>query len=123
MNNNNSELSELIRWFLAMLGFKNGVEIGNGPSEKGTLADVIATDKEVRVILELPSVDAEDVKVDVRKGVVEISAETSKKKYHHEIKLPSDASVQAAKTTFKNGILEIIYQKEAGSENNMIKME
>lgn len=123
MNNNNSELSELIRWFLAMLGFKNGVEVGNGPSEKGTLTDVIATDKEVRVILELPSVDPEDVKVDVRKGVVEISAETSKKKYHHEIKLPSDASVQDAKTTFKNGILEIICQKEAGSENNMIRME
>lgn len=123
MNGKNSDLAELLRWFFAILGFRHGIGRGRVASERGSLTDIITTDKEVRIILDLPGVNKENIKVDVRKGVVEISAETSRKKYHHEIELPSDVGVQAAKTTYKNGILEIICQKEAGSENSVIRMD
>lgn len=125
LTDRDSDFSKVLRWFYlawrSIVGARGGYSV---TSEKGSLTDVITTDKEVRVILELPSVNSEDIKVDVHNGIAEISAHTAHGKYRRQVRLPPDVSLQPLKTTIKNGILEIICRKaKAGSETEQIAGE
>ena len=80
-------------------------------TETEPLTDVIDGEKVVRVLAELPGVDMEDIKIDVKPADVIINVDTATRKYHKEIKLPCEVRTDNIKTTHKNGILEIIIGK------------
>ncbi len=80
-------------------------------SETEPLTDVIDEEKVVRILAELPGVDREDIKIDVKPDEVIINVDTATRKYHKEIKLPCEVRTDNIKTTHKNGILEIITWK------------
>lgn len=85
-------------------------------AEREPLADVITSDKEVKVVVELPGVTKENIKVNSYENSVEISADTSDRKYRRLVDLPPEADTQAAKSNYKNGILEIIFSKKQESK-------
>ncbi len=71
------------------------------------LVDVVTSDKDVKVIAEIPGVRKEDVNVTVHDRSVTISVDTETRKYYKELGLPSAVDPQGAKSMYNNGILEI----------------
>jgi HSP20 family protein len=80
------------------------------------LVDMITSDKEIKVVVELPGVNKENIKVNSYDNSVEISANTSDRKYRRIVDLPPEADTQVAKCNYKNGILEIVFNKKQESK-------
>ena len=85
-------------------------------SEREPLVDVNSTDKEVKVVLEIPGVKKEDIKINAYDGAVDVTANNPQRKYHKTIELPQDANTETAKSTYQNGILEITFGKKENSK-------
>jgi len=94
-------------------------------AEREPLVDLNTTDKEVKVVLEIPGVKKENIKINVFDEVVEITANNPQRKYHKTIDLPKEANPETAKSTYQNGILEIIFSKKENtkSRGKEIKIE
>jgi HSP20 family protein len=84
--------------------------------EREPLVDTVETNGEVQVVAELPGVDKEDIQVHGTETALTISVDTPQRKYYKEISLPAKVKVSEAKSTYKNGVLEIILPK-AETEN------
>jgi HSP20 family protein len=82
-------------------------------AEREPLADVVISDKEVKVVAEMPGIDKKDIKVNAYDNSVEIfTADTSERKYRRIIELPGETDLETAKSTYRNGILEITFNKK-----------
>lgn len=82
-------------------------------AEREPLADVVISDKEVKVVAEMPGIDKKDIKVNAYDNSVEIfTADTSERKYRRIIELPGETNLETAKSTYRNGILEITFNKK-----------
>jgi HSP20 family protein len=77
------------------------------------MVDVTETDKEVKVVVEMPGVSKEDIKINAYENKVQVNSEGSKRKYHEVIEIPNDADIETASSNYSNGILEIIFKKKA----------
>jgi HSP20 family protein len=84
-------------------------------AEREPLVDIITSDKEVKVVVELPGVNKENININSYDNSVEISANTSDRKYRRVVDLPPEATGETAKSTYKNGILEIVFNKKEQS--------
>jgi len=71
------------------------------------LVDVVTSDKDVKVIAEIPGVRKEDVNVTVQDKSMTISVDTESRKYFKELELPGVVDPQGAKSIYNNGILEV----------------
>ena len=92
-------------------------------AEREPLADVITTDKEVKVVVELPGVNKENIKVHAYEGSAEVVAETQDRKYRRVVDIPTDTDAESVKSTFKNGLLEIIFERKDKPKGKEIKVE
>ena len=93
-------------------------------SEIEPLADVITSEKDVRVAVEMPGVSKQDITIKAYDGSVEVSTgENAKRRYHKVIELPPETDIETAKPTFTNGILEIAFSKKAKPRGKEIKVE
>lgn len=94
-------------------------------SEREPLVDVNMTDKGVKVVLEIPGVKKEDIKINAYDEAVEVIANNPQRKYHKTIELPHDVDTQTAKSSYNNGILEITFnkRKETKPKGKEIKIE
>jgi HSP20 family protein len=81
-------------------------------SEREPLADVTTSNTEVKVILEMPGVSKDKIKVNAYDNSVEIKSDDPQRKYHEVIDLPPEADIETAKSSYRNGILEIIFNKK-----------
>ena len=82
-------------------------------SEREPLADVTTTDKDVKVIVEMPGVTKSNIKISAYDSSVEVqTTEGAERKYHEVINLPEEADIETARSTYNNGILEIIFKKK-----------
>ena len=105
-----------------------GLGASNRPlisSEREPLADITTTDKEVKAILEMPGVNKENIKINVQDNSVEVKSDDPQRKYHEIIDLPPETDTETAKSTYKNGVLEIIFtkKKESKHKGTDIKVE
>ncbi|MEW5955639.1 MAG: archaeal heat shock protein Hsp20 [Candidatus Micrarchaeota archaeon] len=82
-----------------------------GVEEREPLVDVIDKDKEVSVIVELPGVDKQDIKLQAKGEALSVKVDTKERKYSKEIPLPAKVKPESAKATYKNGVLEVTLQK------------
>jgi HSP20 family protein len=88
------------------------------------LVDVVTTDKEVRVIAELPGVRKDDVNVTVNEKSLTISVDTPERKYSKELELPGTVDPKGARSTYNNGILEVTLPlKSSGGSGVKLKVE
>jgi len=79
--------------------------------EREPLVDVISTDGEVKVIAELPGVEKEDIKLHGTENTLTLSVDTPQRKYFKDVELPAKVKIKEAKTTYKNGVLEVTLPK------------
>jgi len=89
--------------------------MGSGPAltaEREPLADLNATEKEIKVIVEMPGIKKEDIKINATEGMVEIMTSGSQRKYHKSVEIPTEADIDSARSNYTNGILEIVFNKK-----------
>ena len=95
-------------------GRKGGVSNYNRTeimSEREPLADINVYDKEVKVVVEMPGFSKEHIKIQAYNNSVEVSTDYPQRKYQ-VIDIPTDADIETVKSTYKNGILEIVFKKK-----------
>lgn len=83
--------------------------------EREPLVDIIETNGEIHIVVELPGVDKKDIKLHGTEDTLTISVDIPQRRYFKEIKLPAKIRVKDAKTSYKNGVLEVNFPK-AGEE-------
>jgi HSP20 family protein len=96
-------------------GFAATSGMGSKPqitAEREQLADVNVTEKEVKVVLEMPGVKKEDIKINAYEEAVEVMTNDPKRKYRRTIEIPEYADIETAKSSYNNGILEITFNKK-----------
>jgi HSP20 family protein len=94
-------------------------------SEREPLADVTNTDREVKVVVEMPGVSKENIKVNVYDNTLEVSTAGTGRKYHEVIEIPPETDIETVTSTYKNGILEIAFKKKEQTKpkGKQIKVE
>jgi HSP20 family protein len=80
--------------------------------EREPLSDINTTEKDVKVILEMPGIRKEDIKVSALDGTLDVVTNDPKRKYHKTIELPPEVDLETAKSSYNNGILEITFNKK-----------
>jgi HSP20 family protein len=83
--------------------------------EREPLVDIVDTSSEVRVVVELPGVEKTDIKLHGTEDSLTISVDTPQYKYYKEVDLPCKVRVKEARSTYKNGVLEVIIPKSQPS--------
>jgi HSP20 family protein len=68
------------------------------------LVDVTTTDKEVRVVVEMPGISRDKIKINAYDNTVEFKSEDPQKKYHRSFEIPAEADIETARSSY-NGIL------------------
>ena len=63
----------------------------------------------LRIILEMPGVEKEDIKVDATEETAAVTAERGEKRYRSELDLKAPVSPESGKAEYKNGMLEISF--------------
>jgi len=86
-------------------------------SEREPLADINVYDKEVKVVVEMPGLSKEHIKIQAYNNSVEVSTDYPQRKYQ-VIDIPPDADIETVKSTYKNGILEIVFKKKRKLKRN-----
>jgi HSP20 family protein len=79
--------------------------------EREPLVDIVETDGEVRVVVELPGVEKSEIKLHGTEDSLTISVDTPQYKYYKEVALPTKVKVKDAKSAYKNGVLEVVLPK------------
>jgi HSP20 family protein len=96
-------------------------------AEREPLVDINTTDSEVRVVVEMPGIRKEDIKVNAYDSQLEIAtSKDAQRKYHKNIELPEQAEIETAKSTYNNGVLEVTFnvkKKEAKPKGKEIKIQ
>ncbi|HEY9491171.1 MAG TPA: archaeal heat shock protein Hsp20 [Nitrososphaeraceae archaeon] len=94
-------------------------------SERQPLADVTTTDKEVKVVAEMPGVSKQDIIVNVHDNSVEITTTNTERKYREVVQIPPETDIETAMSSYKNGILEITFKKKQQTKpkGKQIKVE
>jgi HSP20 family protein len=92
-------------------------------SETEPLVDVTTTDKEVKVVVEMPGVGKDKIKVNAYDNMVEVTSEDPRRKYHRTIEIPTETDIETAKSNYNNGILEITFKKKEQTKGKTIKVE
>ncbi|HCX90958.1 MAG: heat-shock protein Hsp20 [Candidatus Omnitrophica bacterium CG23_combo_of_CG06-09_8_20_14_all_40_11] len=94
--------------------FGNIKKTPKGPKveeEREPITDVFDEKDEIRVYAEMPGVNQEDIKLDLKEDILDISVQSGDRKYHKEILLPVKVKAENLTSFYKNGILEIKIKK------------
>ena len=81
--------------------------------EREPLVDIVDIDAEIKVIVELPGVAKEDIKLSGTEDALTISVDNHQRKYYKEIEIPAKIDPKKAKSAYKNGVLEVTLPKVA----------
>lgn len=71
------------------------------------LVDVVSSEKEVRVIAEVPGVKKDEINLTLSSRSLTISVDAEGRSYFKELELPAAVETEGAKSSYNNGILEV----------------
>jgi HSP20 family protein len=93
--------------------------------EREPLIDIALTNGEVRVVAELPGVEKGDIKLHGTEDTLTISVDKAERRYYKEVELPRKVDVRQARSTYKNGVLEVCLptKKEDKPKGESIKID
>ena len=101
--------------------------LGGGLSvreEREPLVDIIKGKGEVRVVAELPGVNKEDLRLTADESSVTIESSAGEHRYQKRIDLPDAVDPRTAKSSYKNGVLEVTFQlRKKGDGGTSIKID
>ncbi len=80
-------------------------------TETEPLIDVLEQDKTITIVAQLPGAKKEDINVNVTETQTTISVDTEEHNYYKKLQLPAIVDPESAKTSYKNGVLQIKLQK------------
>ena len=109
--------------------FKAKTQLGkprlDAEEKREPLADVMDADGKVRVIVELPGVEKENIKLSGTKDKLTISVNSPRRKYFKEVELPAKVDSKKMTSKYKNGVLDITVpkKKEEKTKSETIKIE
>lgn len=96
--------------------FGNIKKTSKGPvveEEREPIVDVFDEKDHILVIAELPGVEEEDIKTEIKGDILNISVQEKERKYKKEVLLPFKVEVEPTSSIYKNGILELKLKKQA----------
>ena len=79
--------------------------------EREPITDIFVEKDEIRIYAEMPGVNEDDIKIDLKGDILNISAKGRDRKYRKEVLLPAKGKNKTLTSSFKNGILEIKIEK------------
>ncbi len=94
--------------------FGNIKRTPKGPTinkEREPITDIFDEEDEVIVMAEMPGINADDIKLDLKEDILDISAQNEDREYHKEVLLPAKIQAETLRSSYKNGILEIKMKK------------
>jgi len=94
--------------------FGNIKKTPKGPKvdeEREPITDVFDEKEEIKVYAEMPGVSKEDIKLDLKEDILDISASSGDRKYHKEVLLPAKLKTENMTSSYTNGMLEIKIKK------------
>jgi len=87
------------------------------------LIDVVDSKDSLLAYVELPGVDKKDIQLSVTDESLTISVEREKRRYYKEVSLPTKVKPETAKANYKNGVLEVTFEKAIKQSKKQIKVE
>jgi len=87
------------------------------------LTDVIDCGETIAVTVELPGVEKDNIKLEVADQLLTIRVDDATRRYFKEVKLPASVKEEAAKASYKNGILDITLTKKVPPKKKGTKIE
>jgi HSP20 family protein len=80
------------------------------------LVDIVINDGEIKVIVELPGVEKKEIKLKGTENDLLVSVDTPKRKFYKKLEMPVKVDPKTAKSSYKNGVLEVTIQKKKEEE-------
>ena len=73
----------------------------------------------------MSGVSKENIRVNAHDNSVEVTTTDPERKYHEVVEIPPETDIKTAKSTYKNGILEIKFDKkqQTKSKGKQINVE
>ena len=84
------------------------------------LTDVTEEGDKVRVTVELPGVDKQDIDLRTQDRELTISVDTERKRFCKSLELPCDVAPDGASAEYRNGVLTVIMDKTARPKGKKI---
>ena len=94
--------------------FGNIKKTPEGPKvdeEREPITDIFDEKDEIVIIAEMPGIESDDIVIDLKEDILEISATNNSRKYRKELLLQEKFDKQNLHHKFTNGILEIRIKK------------
>ena len=89
------------------------LEERHGKSEKSEFStDIIETDGEISVTVNVPGAEKEDINLKVTEGSLAIIINTPKVRYHKIHKLPCNVKPKVTIASYKNGVLDVVTKRK-----------
>ena len=79
--------------------------------EREPITDIFDEETEIMIIAEMPGVEQDEIKIDLKEDILEITAVGKTRTYRKELLLPVKTTLQNLSHKFTNGILEIRIKK------------
>ena len=87
--------------------------------EREPLVDVIRGKDELRIVAEVPGVNKEDLRVTADESTLTIESLTGQPRYQKKVELPETVDPKTAKSSYKNGILEVSFKLKGKSSSGV----
>ncbi|MGV8091938.1 MAG: Hsp20/alpha crystallin family protein [Mangrovibacterium sp.] len=123
------DLEHLKKGMKGVYGFTIKTAVGGGPKvetfgnikktpegpkvdeEREPITDIFDEKDELVVIAEMPGIAENEISIELKEDMLEISATGKNRKYHKELLLPAKAVKENLISAYNNGILEIRIKK------------
>ena len=79
--------------------------------ERKTPVDILETERNIHAVIGLPGLEMENIKLSCTGQVLEITASNEQGTLKETIELPVKVNKRGMRSTYKNGILEVIFNK------------
>jgi HSP20 family protein len=94
-----------------------------GPQGREPLTDIIDCGDTIAVTVELPGVEKDNIKLEIADMLLTIKVDNEDRRYFKEVQLPAPVKEEAAKASYKNGILDITLTKKVPPKKKGTKIE
>ena len=94
--------------------FGNIIKTSDGPKvneEREPITDIFDENDELIIIAEMPGIEEDQIIIDLKGDILEISTKNTHKSYRKEMLLPLKVDIAKVKRKYTNGILEIRIKK------------
>ena len=111
----------------AMMGPYGSVNLTISSSRQSTGSDVpidvTESDKQIRVVADLPGVADDDIDLTVRGRRLRIRAESDRREYDERVRLPGRVDTESASASYNNGVLEVTLTRAGTDTGTAIDVE